>query len=405
MAVASVQSPRVTQSGVTIRYDCGIDGLVCFVPQPGMIYALPQTESLRIAKWLDGDTSQDVADIYRVTLGQRALAPGQLAVFPAPQLLPDMSHWPTVGNPDWPLLVNWFITGRCPLACKYCYAEDLMRDDSTEPTPKQIPTIARAILRLKPVAVVLTGGDPLFSPNLEPAIEELSGRVGIIVDTSGFTLRDHHLDLFVKHNISLRVSLDSQMPADNDFQRPISPLYPKLVKHGGTLASAVDAVCRALDCGIGVTVQSVATKKTANDLVGLGDVLCRLGVRSWRIFKVSPSTNSMEGYRALVGSHMDDGRPHKGKRRHGPYEHAFARVVKERETSWKGRMAVQVTMNDVPNSVILVTPDGRFVTESNTGRGKIELDPRNPRSPSKAAIHTMINMTGHAARYLNMTST
>ena len=45
-----------------------------------------------------------------------------------------------------------------------------------------------------------------------------------------------------------------------------------------------------------MTVQTVATKKNANDLVTLGDKLYRLGVRSWRIFKVAPSKASYDGY-------------------------------------------------------------------------------------------------------------
>lgn len=396
-------STQLTTAGVAFRDDRGLGGLLCFNPHPGILYAVSHPDAGDVKLWLKGESPLP-RDIYSATLGLGWSTKKLEPRFPSPQLLPSAAHWPTVPSPEWPLIINWFITGRCPLACRYCYAEDLMRDDSIEPGPKQIGQIAESILKLNPVVVVITGGDPLFTPNLTHAIQHLSGRVGLIVDTSGFTLRDDHLRLFKEHNVSLRISIDSQVPAIHDLQRPVSSLYPKLRERGSTLAAAVEALSKALDAGIGVTVQTVATKKSANYLVSLGDVLYRLGVRSWRIFKVAPSLSSMGGYRALVGTHMDDGRPHKGKRQHGPYDHAFAAVLKARTASWNDSMAIQVTMNEVPNSVVLVAPDGSFVTESNTGRGKVVLDTKSPRSPSRASVHKMVNMSSHAARYLNLTS-
>ena len=153
-----------------------------------------------------------------------------------------------------------------------------------------------------------------------------------------------------------------------------------------------------------MSVQTVATKKNANELVSLGDVLFRLGVRSWRIFKVAPSTVKYDGYKGLVGSHKDDGRPFKGKRAGGPYEHAFEQVMKARRVRWGCRMAVQVIANHSSNSVVLVSPDGRFLTESNTGSGKVLLDGNNPFYPRISELRKSVDMNGHAERYLNLTS-
>ena len=404
MAKLTNGMPRVTRSGVTIRVDDRLGGVLCYTPNPGVLYAVAGEDAPQVIKWLDLDVPNPPSEIYRHALGFGwSRTTGKLRL-PVPQLLPQASAWPSVPNPEWPIVVNWLITGRCPLACRYCYAEDLMRNDSMEPANRDLSVIAEEILKLRPTLVVITGGDPLFSPNLRGAIESLAGRVGIVVDTSGLLLKEEHLDLFSRSKVSLRISIDSQIPAVHDSQRPISQRYPKLLSRGGTLAPAIDALCRAMDRGLGVTVQTVATKKSANNLVSLGDVLYRLGVKSWRIFKVAPSVSSMIGYRLLVGTHHDDGRPTKGKKKDGPYEHAFAEVLKARITAWQEQMAVQVTMNDVPNSVILVTPDGRFVTESNTGQGKIVLDARSPKSPSIRSVRSMVSMSGHSARYLNLTS-
>lgn len=403
MAVSKNET-RVTRSGVVIRHDAGLGGMLCFTQYSGLVYAIAQEHAMGAMNWLDRKQDQPPAQIYISTLGMGWSSPQLKPVYLIPQLLPDTRSWSVVPSPDKPILVNWFITGRCPLACRYCYAEDLMRKEDLEPTADQIRETAETILSLSPVVVVLTGGDPLFSPHIATAMRSLSGRVGIIVDTSGYTMRDHHMRLFAEHGVSVRISIDSQVPRINDGQRPVSPLYPKLVSRGHALSAAMEALCRCLDAGLNVTVQTVATKRTANDLVPLGDALFRLGVHSWRIFKVAPSQASLSGYQQLVGTHTDAGRAYKGKRAKGPYEHAFAKVLLARAAQWKNQIAIQVTYSDSPNSVVLVSPDGRFVTESNTGKGKVLLDNLHPKIPRLSAIRSVVDMSGHAARYLNLTT-
>jgi hypothetical protein len=41
-------------------------------------------------------------------------------------------------------------------------------------------------------------------------------------------------------------------------------------------------------------------------------------------------------------------------------------------------MVVQIALNETPNAVILVGPDGSFYTESNTIVAKVILDEENP---------------------------
>lgn len=395
---------RMTRSGIVVREDRGLGGLLCFSRHTGLVYAVAAPYSAAVTKWLDLKQATSPHEVYSRTLGAGWHLRLADAIYPIPQLLPSSTSWSMVPSPDRPILINWFITGRCPLACKYCYAEDLMRNDALEPDAGRIVDIAQSILALDPVVVVLTGGDPLFTPNLATAISALSGKVGIVVDTSGYTLRKDHLQLFSDHKVSVRVSVDSQVPRIHQSQRPVSSRYPKLVAQGETLAAAIRAICDCLETGLSVTVQTVATKKTANDLLALGDTLFRLGVHSWRVFKVAPSHASMAGYKQLVGTHMDDGRAYKGKRAKGPYEHAFGKLLEARTSQWKSQMAIQVTYSDSPNSVILVSPDGRFMTESNTGAGKVVLDAKSPFAPNLKVLRSVTDMAGHAARYLNLTT-
>ena len=280
-----------------------------------------------------------------------------------------------------------------------------MRREEREPDRDGVVHIAKAILDYKPLVVVLTGGDPLFTPFLSTAIKSLYGKCGIVVDTSGYTFNDDHLELLKEYKVAIRISVDSERPKVNEAQRMLYKEYPNYVKSGkGTTEAALSTICKCLDAGLSVTVQSVATKKTANDLLSLGDKLYRLGVHSWRVGKVAPSESSMEGFLQLVGGHTDKGKKVKGPHADGPYEYVFKELQDAWNGSWKDGMTVQVLPNNVPNAVVLVGPDGTFYTESNTAIKKVVLDAENSKAPSYEAIRSKVNMLAHAERYLNLTA-
>jgi MoaA/NifB/PqqE/SkfB family radical SAM enzyme len=403
MAITISHKAKKTKSGVFIRRDTNI-GLLAHSPFTGLNYAVHSSCEKPVLRWLERRGSEAPGDDFKYSLGAGWAIDKEKARHFGPHLLPSPSAFSFLQVPDSPILINWFLTGRCPLACTYCYAEDLMRKDELEPTPEDIGEHAKSILELNPLVVVLTGGDPLFSPYLSQAIHLLYGKVGIVLDTSGFTFTGNHLSLFREYGVSVRISFDSERPAVNQRQRPLYFKYPQLAKKGiSTAEAAVKAMCQCLDAGVSVTVQTVATKKTANDLVALGDKLYRLGVRSWRIFKVAPSEARLDGYLKLVGTHTDSGKRIIGKQALGPYDFAFNAVRVAAENNWDQKMAIQIAGGEVRNAVILVSPDGKFYTESNVSLGKVLLDERRPTSPSIKAVRAKVNMQAHMDRYLNLT--
>jgi sulfatase maturation enzyme AslB (radical SAM superfamily) len=279
-----------------------------------------------------------------------------------------------------------------------------MWDKVQEPQRPDVSRIAESILRLKPLAVVLTGGDPLFSPYLEIALESLRNKAGIIIDTSGYTMSRRHLELFKAYDVVVRISLDSQRPRANEKLRYLHPAYlPSKDNPKSTGEAALDAIIRCLDAGIPVTVQTVATKKNTSELVAFGDRLYRLGIRSWRVFEVVYSWEKREQYRRLVGPFTDEGKRMQGKKARGPYWFVFNEIHKANEQNWEKSIAVQTIFSTSQNSVLLVSADGRFFTASNLNGKKILIDGQHPTAPSAAAIRNVIEMQAHAKRYLNIT--
>lgn len=388
---------HITKSGLVIRNDPSL-GLLVYSPYTGLIYAVTKLDSEACISWLDKKVNSPPSEAYLKSLGPGWVIPYEEAAYRIPNLLPfnDPTHWPVLPEPTRPITINWLITGMCPLNCLYCFAEDLMRNKRKEPNKSDIIRIIKNILSLNPIVVVLTGGDPLFSPYLEDVIKQLYKHVGIIVDSSAYNFTHNHLKIFKEYNVMLRISLDSEIPKINQLQRPVyfeSKICNK--SENNTTERALNALCECLNDGVNVTVQSVATKKTANDLVCFGDKLFRLGVKSWRVFKISPSKEKIEGFKMLVGTIRQQNKL---------YDHIFHELIINHNLRWNKQMALQVTQNENPNAVILVSPDGKFYTESNLKPGKILLDELNPNKPGISKLKSKINMSSHAERYLNITS-
>lgn len=377
-----------TEAGLFARHDRG-QALLVYSPFTGLLFAVPEIDRKKTVSWLEQRSQAAPSPQYLRSLGAGWCIAPEDERYPTPHELGGPDAFPASPLPTRPLVINWLLTARCPLACRYCDAGDMLGCE--EPSISTIERTARAILKLNPLAVVLTGGEPLASPHLERALALLRGRAGMIVDTSGFVAKSEHLRLFRSLGVALRISLDSERPKVNDGYRKVHSVGLKGdVESQSSLRSALSVLCEAIDLGLCVTVQSVASSHNLAGLEPLGDKLYRLGVRSWRILKVQRSLGKEEYYEELVGAQ---------KR----YKYYFGQLEKARRTRWGEKMALQITYNSVLNAVVLVAPDGSFLTESDRGHGKIVLDQDRPRSPRIRAIFPRVNSQAHAARYLNAT--
>jgi len=183
-----------TKSEVIFREDERL-GPIVYSPYTGLIFACQHSDKNMLLQWLNRKCTEAPAVAYL-----RALGPGwaidiSKADFPAKHLLPFPSaQWPSF-SPSYPIVINWLLTGMCNLKCRYCYADDVMKGGYREPDENQIHDIANAVLSYRPIAVVLTGGDPLLSSHLVSVLRALHKRTGIIVDTNGMNFSPVHVKL------------------------------------------------------------------------------------------------------------------------------------------------------------------------------------------------------------------
>ncbi len=380
-----------TKAGLIIREDKRL-GFIVFSTHTGLVFACQTADGDALLKWLERKSSVAPSPEYMKALGPGWAISLRDADYPSKHLLPSEGSGWSILHPDYPIVINWLLTGNCALHCQYCYAEDLMRGIRKEPNTHEIDQIAESILSFHPLAVVLTGGDPLLSPHLERVLSTLHKRTGIIIDTSGFTFTAHHLELFKKHDVFVRISLDSENPRIHDLLRP-STRTINIEGQNSSNAAAIRALCQCINAGIGVSVQTVATKYNRSDLEAFGDKLYRMGIRAWRILIVARSETNASRYAELRGTRS-------GQERFDKYIEKQLRS--KHENGWNKGMAVQITHNRAPNSVVLVAPDGTFFTEATVEPRKIILDDKFPKHPRLKRMFEKVDPHTHAERYLSL---
>jgi MoaA/NifB/PqqE/SkfB family radical SAM enzyme len=283
-----------------------------------------------------------------------------------------------------PLVVNCFTTGGCPLRCRYCYADDLMR----AAPDADLDLVAATAAAVPAMVAVLTGGEPLFRPAATAAlIDRLAGRVALVLDTSGVGDLDALLPTLLAHRVHLRVSLDSHDARRNDRMRPLAGRHRDLPPSS---VAAREALRRAAAAGVATTVQTVVT--SANDdadaLRRLRDDLIDAGVRNWVLHALVPAGKAAEPRNAAL-------RPATTVR------HTLADLVRD-ATMAELPLNIRATATDsAANSALIIGGKGDLYVEGDHG-GKVRIaGPGDPTDRVLAALAPHVSPAGLAGRYLN----
>ena len=293
-------------------------------------------------------------------------------------LIGDFDAVPPIGRP---LVVNCFATAECPLRCRYCYADDLMRREREGARDDDVDLVAAMADAVPALVAVITGGEPLARPDrTERLISRLAGTKALVLDTSGAGDLEPLLPALQEARVHLRVSLDSFDRALNDRLRPAK----------GRAADARAARALAGGAGIPATVQTVVT--TANDdrdaLRRMRDELMAAGVRNWVLHGLVPAGKAAgPAGRALRPS--------------GSTPETLADLVRDSAMA-ELPINIRVTANDRPgNSALIIGSKGDLYVEHDH-RGKIRVaGPGDHADQVLAACRRHLSPAGHAGRYLN----
>jgi|GEM_PF-1730795 len=369
-----------TKKGHFIRIHKGFGALV-FSPFSGLFFAIKEThidDTLAFCNLKKSNLILEIKNHLNIGTGKCTDS------FAINHYLPNNEPFLNSNQlPPYPIVVNWLLSNKCNCKCVYCYAGDVIdkcfRQHSVSDT-------ATRILKLNPLAVVISGGEPfLEKEKLLEAIESLGDRVGIIVDTNGLIWDDDVVKLLKKYHAVIRVSLDDVREKINSKVR----IQQNIPKSGDALNTIAGNIFLYRKQSIPVLIQTVVTSVNKNALFDLAEKLPGLGVNGWRIFNViKPNNSDKLAFDNAMNYRID-----------GKYDDQIA-DIKSKIAYFKGKhlsksnFSIEIipTNDNDKNSVVLVLPDGKIVTELLFAQQKSEI--------KEDSLFSSVNLWGHYERYL-----
>lgn len=181
-----------------------------------------------------------------------------------------------------PFVLIWEVTQACELACKHCRADAQRRRHPMELTTEEAMSLLDDIASFgKDQILVLSGGDPLFRPDLFDILAY--GRdIGLQMTltpsgTSSLTpavIKDI-ADLDVRR---LALSLDGASAARHDAFR----------QEDGSFASTIAAAEAAGDHNLPLQINTTVCQETVDELPDVSGLVSELGAVLWSVFFLVP---------------------------------------------------------------------------------------------------------------------
>ncbi len=384
--------------GIRLRED--VFGGICYVPQRDDFFAADKkifsyvNTLSREWKTVTAPDKDAVTALALLGICQTTNPKIREGSYCGPSFLGKFPELPTVSMP---LVVNCFCTAHCPLSCIYCHADDLMKQFRESETDEDLDNVAATANMLQAMVAVITGGDPLTRPErAKRLIERLAEEKALVLDTSGVGDITTLVPTLKKHNVHVRVSLDT-ISKQNQKLRPINRNYVSNRETSSIGAIRTIDICLAE--GIPLTVQTVVTALNENpdEWRDLRDWLVLRGVRNWVLHVVVKGGSARRIEEAS-----------KNKRSGGisPSLQVYSklwRLVDETMKDPRCRIDIRCTDTDTtPNSVLLVGSTGDLYTEGYAHKGKVCLYRVGDARPDLIqALWPHLDRFGHARRYLN----
>lgn len=374
-----------TKKGLFVKTDKEF-GAIVFSPYSGLFFAIPQKyvrDTLNYCENKKNNLPNEIAKNLNIGIEHEKNFEIQT------HWLPNNDAFSYIDEnkfPESPIVINWLISNKCCFSCNYCYAGDVI-DKPTEMADTTI--VAQKILGANPLSVVFSGGEPLREKQkIIDGLKVLGNKVGIIIDTNGYFFDNELAKLFKEYNAVVRVSLDS---LHNELNNKIRPLKNKKPNED-VLKSIVSNIVEYRKMKIPVLIHTVVSSVNKNSLFDLYNNLPKLGVNGWRLFSVvNPNDeNKQEEFKKLMTFR---------------YTKTIAEAQKEiqreleifnNKYSSQSDFSLQIinSSESTKNSVILVLPSGKFVTESKIKNEKIEISDKLFFEKNK------VDLLGHYQRYL-----
>lgn len=205
----------------------------------------------------------------------------------------------------YPFYIGWQLSNGCNLDCIYCFAEVTLHNKRCE----DIVETAKEILKLHPISVGLSGGEPTLEPRLAEIMRLFKGKTTAVLNTNGTTDKLESLIPVLKEtNTFVRLTIDS---TDNDLLNKVRP--PRVMPEGGY--NQVDIIRKhvklMIDQRVNFMIHTVITQQNLKTIEKTAQDLIDMGVKRWHMYKVEKSQKCKDFYDDIKVTYDDMAKNHK----------------------------------------------------------------------------------------------
>ena len=242
---------------------------------------------------------------------------------------------------------------------------------------------------MNPLAIVLSGGEPLLEEmKLKDILNTIGNKTGILLDTNGLIYPQNIIPLLKKYNVVVRVSLDSLSNKVNSAIRPQRNKKNDI----SNVATIVENIQLYRKAGITVLVHTVLSTMNKKHIEDLATQLPLLDINGWRIFTVvRPNDNAKKD---SFDKLMRYGKIKSIEDAEKNIQKELTRFERKFQSSSLFHIQILRSSTTKRNSVVLVMPDGKLMTEGMFKSAKtiIDID----------AIFKKVDLRSHYERYIGL---
>jgi MoaA/NifB/PqqE/SkfB family radical SAM enzyme len=280
---------------------------------------------------------------------------------------------------DRPLSAGCLVTGRCNLACAFCYG-------NFEALPKvelSLEQWVSVFARLKSWGLMradISGGEPTVRSDIHEILRaSLYSGLNTVLSTNGY-VRGRDLIEKLPREIRLHVSLDSGFAEIHEASRVLRNLKPSY----GSFEATLQFIRAAVELGFRVRILTCLGNHNRAALFQLGEILARIGVKEWNLSRVLPAGRALMDFESRWKIANDE---------------AYAQVQDLREAF----PCMRIRFTDRTGSegyFLLVLPDGELATQYFDRRDKVVLGSSLSADLSVLQNSAEFSMSRHARKWI-----
>ena len=279
----------------------------------------------------------------------------------------------------YPFYIGWQLSNACNLDCIYCFAEATLHNKRCE----DIMDTANEILKLNPISVGLSGGEPTLEPRLADIMRLFKDKTTTVLNTNGTTDNlEKIIPVLKETNTFVRLTIDS---TDNDMLNKLRP--PRKMPEGGynQIEKIRKHVKLLIDNDVNFMIHTVMTQQNMTTIEKTARDLIEMGVKRWHMYRVDNSLKCISFYDDIKVTQEQMENNHKN-------------LVEKFGDKLEITSALNYSVGNRERSILLVDSTGSFFVKNE--KQEPEFVGANPQHPTYDEIMNALNYKRHTECYI-----